>query len=126
MIYAIKKGSNKQISANVNSSEIECNCRNITCTWTLFSHDLLECFENLRISCGNKPITITSGHRCVDHNHRVGGVPTSRHIVSMAIDLVPPGSMPLKEFAYRAKEAGFDKVITYPENNFIHCSLKGE
>jgi hypothetical protein len=35
------------------------------------------------------PLRVTSGLRCPELNHRVGGRPTSRHLFALAVDVVP-------------------------------------
>jgi len=123
MMYAVKKGVKKQLSPHVNSSELDCKCKNIHCCWTIFSHDLLEKFEELRTSCGNRPLHITSAMRCVDHNFRVGGLKSSKHLLGLAIDVACPDHLEFDEFFYRASQVEFDMVIPYKENNFIHVHL---
>jgi hypothetical protein len=39
------------------------------------------------------PLRVTSGLRCPELNHRVGGKPTSRHLFGLAIDVVPGGAL---------------------------------
>ena len=36
----------------------------------------------------NRPVTITSGYRCLKHNGAVGGAPKSKHPLGMAADIV--------------------------------------
>lgn len=40
------------------------------------------------------PATCTSGHRCAEHNKRVGGATASQHVQGRAADLVFPGTSP--------------------------------
>lgn len=50
--------------------------------------------ETVRITCGNKPITITSGYRTPSHNKKVGGAPNSWHTKGLAADFVVQGLTP--------------------------------
>lgn len=47
--------------------------------------------ETVRITCGNKPITITSGYRTPSHNKKVGGAPNSWHTKGLAADFLVKG-----------------------------------
>lgn len=123
MIKVLKKKSNIQFSKHINSNEFDCKCSYKNCAYILCHPKLLEYFEKFRTSCGNKPISITSGFRCQKHNEDVGGRPNSYHTIGLALDMIPAKSMPIDEFAYRAS-AFFDKVITYKDKNFIHVQIK--
>lgn len=48
---------------------------------------LLEALEMLRESCGNYPVQILSGYRCLEHNRIVGGAPSSMHLQGLAADI---------------------------------------
>ena len=48
--------------------------------------DLIELLEEIREEIG-KPIRITSGCRCQEHNANVGGVPNSAHTRGTAADI---------------------------------------
>ena len=34
-----------------------------------------------------KPVYITSGYRCPEYNHKVGGVVNSYHLIGLAVDI---------------------------------------
>lgn len=44
--------------------------------------------EHVRSELGNVPMFITSWYRCEEYNKRVGGVPTSFHLLGQAVDFV--------------------------------------
>jgi len=46
--------------------------------------------EGIRQVCGDHPVTITSGYRCIALNEAVGGVPDSAHVYGLAADFVIP------------------------------------
>ena len=45
----------------------------------------------MRAELGGKPLHVTSGYRCSLLNATVGGRPTSRHVLGLAVDVVPIG-----------------------------------
>ena len=121
MINIIPKHTDAQLSAHVNASEIECSCDNTGCYYVLYSPIILEKFEFLRGDCGNKPLTITSGHRCSTWNKQVGGVLKSKHLVSYALDIAVPDHLSLSEFTKKCWDL-FEIVIPYKNENFVHCA----
>lgn len=120
MIYAIKKGQNKQISEHFNSVEFHCFCDDPLCTYTLYSPVFLELMEQLRTACGNRALHVTSGFRCQSHNHNVGGKPASKHLLGYAADIYHE-KMDLEEVKYRAECVGFDYV--YKGAGFVHVQM---
>lgn len=54
------------------------------------SPQLLGILESLRHVCGDRPLRIVSGFRCVPHNRAVGGADDSRHVHGDAAD-IPQG-----------------------------------
>lgn len=42
--------------------------------------------EKVRVICGNRPVTISSGYRAPAVNKAVGGVSTSHHVKGYAVD----------------------------------------
>lgn len=51
--------------------------------------------ERARTILGNRPIFVSSGYRCPDLNHAVGGVAGSAHTFGKAADFVCPGFGPV-------------------------------
>jgi uncharacterized protein YcbK (DUF882 family) len=47
---------------------------------------LLQHLDAIREKLG-RPVTITSGLRCSEHNRAVGGRPTSAHLKGLAVDI---------------------------------------
>lgn len=68
------------------------------------------------------PIRINSGFRCLKLNEKVGGVPTSQHVMGQACDFVVEGLSPY-ETAKIVVELGlpYDQLILYP--TFVHVSI---
>jgi len=118
----ISKHSVQQISKHVSASELHCRCTLLDCEHTLYSPKLLEKFELLRRECGDKPLIITSAFRCPEHNRRVNGRKTSRHMRGQAVDICPPDGMDILEFAKYCWNL-FEFVKIYTGGNFCHCHL---
>ena len=70
----------------------------------------------------NKPINISSGYRCLKLNEKVGGVPTSQHVMGQAADITVD-DMTSYEIASMIIEMGlpFDQLGLY--DDFIHVSV---
>ena len=48
----------------------------------------------------HKPVIITSGYRCHEHNANVGGAPKSKHLDGTAADVVVRGVSPITVFEF--------------------------
>lgn len=77
--------------------------------------------ELLRFRLG-KPIVVTSGYRCEEHNKAVGGAQESQHLFGKAVDIVVSGVSP-SVVAQHAEEVGFDGIGTY--STFTHVDVRG-
>jgi len=82
---------------------------------------LLVLLQRFRDKIG-KPIIIHSGYRSVEYNKKVGGSPTSQHLLGTACDFSVYGMTP-KQLAVVAEQVGFDGIGTY--KTFIHCDVRG-
>lgn len=126
MVKFYEKGKNVQLSKNFNTYEFDCNCHNGDCGWTTIHPNLVFALEELRKSCGNKPLAITSGMRCQRHNSAVFGVKNSKHLIGHAVDILLPNDILIEDFYYRARNlqsSNFDIVIAYDIKSFIHCHI---
>ncbi len=79
--------------------------------------------EEVRWSCGNRPIVITSGYRCDALNSAVGGAPTSAHLDGRAADIKVVG-MSVLEVAVAIERARiqFDQMIH--EGTWLHFAIE--
>ena len=68
--------------------------------------------EALRMKLGNKPITVNSGFRSIQHNSDVGGASDSMHLYGTAADLDVPG-VANKTVYQKAETCGFSGLETY-------------
>jgi uncharacterized protein YcbK (DUF882 family) len=71
------------LSPHFSRHEFRCPCG---CGVDTVDADLLYLCEVVRKIEG-KPVTVTSGHRCQDHNRAVGGGENSMHLWGRAADL---------------------------------------
>ncbi len=72
----------------------------------------------------DKPLLITSGYRCSDHNKNVGGQPNSYHLSGLAAD-VTVTHFNIRELARLAFSVGFGTVIAYPQGILKQNSYRG-
>ena len=119
-ILTLPKNYTTKLTPHFHASEIQCHCKNKSCTDTKMDYRILRALEELRTAVGNKPLAITSGFRCAKHNEKVGGKDKSRHKLGLAVDIIVPSGMNIKEFAHRAR-LFFDYVLEYPGDDFIHA-----
>lgn len=115
------KGKAVKLSNNFNSTEMDCH-GNGCCSTTLINEKLVEYLQKIREHFG-KPITITSGYRCVKHNSSptVGGATGSRHTKGDAADIVVSGVIPA-EVAKYAESIGIKGIGLY--SNFVHIDTR--
>lgn len=70
------------ISKHFSAHELECPC----CGGIDMDKEFLDWLDNYRDLLG-RPIRPSSGYRCISHNAKCGGSPTSKHIQGTAADL---------------------------------------
>ena len=75
---------------NFRRHEFACRCG---CGFATVDAELLAVLDALRDEI-NRPLMITSGCRCPDHNRRVGGRPESKHLQGIAADVLANGVPP--------------------------------
>lgn len=88
-----------KVSRNFNRDEFACKCG---CGFAAADAELLMVLEDVREHFGDKPVTITSGCRCKEHNDKVGGSPNSVHTKGMAADFKIQGVPAYKISQYLA------------------------
>jgi zinc D-Ala-D-Ala carboxypeptidase len=62
--------------------EFKCSC----CGKVFVNPSLIPTLDKIRKSYG-KPMVVTSGYRCPEHNKEVGGATNSEHLIGMAADV---------------------------------------
>lgn len=102
------------------SYEFECKCKYEHCKSSYISPKLIIAYEKLRLKVG-RSIKVNSGHRCSEHNFKVGGAPLSQHLRGYAIDI---STVNLNQDLIEklAIESGFTFVKRY--KNFIHLDVR--
>lgn len=66
-----------------------------------------------------KPLFINSGYRCLELNKKVGGVPTSQHVLGQAADVGCSDPLALARLAKKMR-LPYDQMGVYP--TFVHFS----
>jgi uncharacterized protein YcbK (DUF882 family) len=113
-----QSGERLALSEWFSTTELECRCNR--------SHkhqiavDLIAKLDHLRERL-DKPIRITSGYRCPEHNQAVGGVADSQHTQGTAADIVVYDVHP-DVVAKIAEEIGFTGIGLY--DTFTHVDVR--
>jgi len=74
------------ITKHFSIEELQCPC----CGYLEADMTFLEVLEDIREQVG-RPFVISSGYRCQEHNFKIGGASTSRHLYGRAVDIVTAG-----------------------------------
>lgn len=72
-----------KLSEHFEEKEFQCHC----CGRVHVAPALVDLLEKVRILY-HRPIVISSGFRCPEHNKAVGGLPNSAHLTGEAADIV--------------------------------------
>ncbi len=98
-------------------AEFACKCG---CGFDTVDAELLAILEDVRKHFG-KPITVTSGCRCVHHNKTVNGAKQSQHIVGRAADFKVIGFLAQEVYDYLdpTHEGGLELYET-----FVHVDTR--
>tara|TARA_R110000796_G_scaffold21706_1_gene63792 strand:+ start:2946 stop:3299 length:354 start_codon:yes stop_codon:yes gene_type:complete len=81
---------------------------------------LLEMLDHTRMLYG-KPINISSGYRTIAHNKEVGGVPTSSHLLGLAVDIRCANSRERFDLINVLLKKGFNRIGV--GSTFIHVDI---
>lgn len=112
-------------SEHFSKRELACRCGCGTCK---MKPDLLLLAEKIRIILG-EPMYVTSAYRCSQHNARVGGSPTSRHMEGKAMDFyvrhisVSDAHDKILEAWGRGVLPELGGIGLYKKKNFIHVDV---
>lgn len=110
-----------QLSPYFDRKEFACKCG---CGLATVDAELLNILMVVRKQF-NSPVTITSGHRCKEHNRAVGGAKNSYHVQGRAADIkvecVEPGEVYMFLTGKYPKGYGF---ILY--ETFVHVDSREE
>lgn len=83
-----------------------CKCGKPGCDAVPVTEHLVACFEKLE-ALWKRPLAVTSGSRCEQHNQYVGGTQHSQHLLGRAIDLWMPDRGTAIAIATLARKVGF-------------------
>lgn len=130
MKITLKKGERNQLTAHLNQSEVDCQCKRADCTTTVVDTAALALFEVVRNIAGSG-VNINSWYRCPAHNAEVGGAGESQHVEGAAMDISPVKRRwtPTDASVIRntLKDYGGVGVYTTPSGDivWIHCDSAG-
>ena len=78
-------------------SEFACKCGK--CESIAVDYELVEVLDDLREHFG-RPVVVTSGYRCIEHNRAIGGAESSKHMLGIASDIRCVGVTPNAIYNY--------------------------
>jgi uncharacterized protein YcbK (DUF882 family) len=121
-MITFKKGENKQLSKNFNSSEFQCPCNK--CVDQFISQELVDKLQKVR-DLYAKSIKVNSGYRCPEHNAAVGGKIGSAHMSGLAGD-ISPTLMTIDELdeLYELCYNNFDNIGDGRIKKFTHVDVR--
>lgn len=109
-----------KLSEDFYRSEFKCNCSK--CDYDTVDAELILVLQSLRNYIG-QPIKITSGNRCPEYNHKVGGSKGSYHIRGRAADIQVQGVAPAVIQGYLEVAYG-DKYGIGSYSSFTHIDTR--
>lgn len=118
------KGKATKLAENFNSTEFDCKGKGC-CKATFIDKNLVTYLQMIRNHFG-KPITVTSGYRCIVHNKNVNGAVSSRHTKGQAADIVVKG-VESREVAKYAESIGIKGIGLYEtdkDGHFVHIDTR--
>ena len=112
------------LSRNFSAHEFRCRCG---CDRAEINPRLVEALQALR-DLAARPVRITSGYRCPDHNRSKGGKPRSQHLLGKAVDVVIDGFTVTQMYCLADKVAAFRNggLGIYPDNGIIHVDVRDD
>lgn len=108
-----------RLSKNFTSEEFACKCG---CGYDTPNPELIRMLQIARDLYG-KPMTITSGCRCIKHNRNVGGAANSAHIQGKAVDIATPTGADRYLIITSLMAAGFRRIGINFKQRFVHADI---
>ena len=102
-------------------TKLACSCG---CGFTVTDPAVFIMLENVRAYFG-RPITITSGARCKEHNDKIGGASKSQHLTGKAVDFVVDGVHPRMVANFIEAEPYYSLLGLGVADNFTHVDVRG-
>lgn len=97
-------------------TEFKCPC----CGKVSLNENLIPTLDRIRGMYG-KPMYITSGYRCPEHNTEVGGKPSSAHLTGEAADISCVSDRDRFNLIYAAITSGINRIGI--SSKFIHIDI---
>lgn len=105
------------LTKNFSRREFACKCG---CGAADIDRRLVANLQQMREAVG-RPLSITSGVRCLVHNSRVGSKPTSAHVSGQAVDVACFDSHLRHELVRLALQAGIHRIGVH--KHFVHLDV---
>jgi len=88
---------------------------------------LLAALEELR-SLAGRPVIVTSGYRCPEHNRKKGGTSNSLHLSGRAADVRITGLSirEMLDLAVQVADFRHGGIGVYPDDGVIHVDVRGK
>lgn len=99
-------------------TEFECPC----CGKDTVDDELVSQLNKARHEAG-VPFIITSGVRCADYNHAIGGAVRSPHVLGLAADIRTPDSRTRYSVIQALLRVGFTRLGIYDAH--VHADIGG-
>ncbi len=99
--------------------EFACKCG---CGFDTVDYELAAVLDATREHFG-RPITVTSGARCVTHNASIGGRKSSQHLLGRAADIVVSGVSPTE--VHKFLDTNYAHLALGLYENFVHLDSRG-
>ena len=110
--------NNIKITKYFNLSEFSCPC----CNKVMLHPKLLGKLVELRNAL-ERPLYVTSGYRCFEHNRQVGGIVNSYHCIGLAAD-IKVKDINLIELLEICENIDFNGIGFYERKNFLHLDVR--
>jgi len=105
-----------QVSKNFTAAEIACShCHKLP------KPELIAKLQQFRDAYG-KPMKITSGYRCKEHNAAIGGAPNSKHVLGEAVDIACVDSAERYQLLKLAFQLGWGGIAY--SKTFLHLDIR--
>ena len=100
-------------------SEFACKCG---CGFNTVDYELARVLDELRENFSS-PVNVTSGCRCISHNHAIGGASKSQHLYGRATDIQVSGIDPEEVYEYLTEKYEYKYGLGLYDN-FVHIDTR--
>ena len=117
--FSYREHGNLPLSKNFKVREFRCKDGSDE---ILIDMALVRYLQQIRDWAGGS-ITVSSGYRTPSHNKKVGGSPTSKHLLGKAADIICSNKTPL-ELARKAQDLGMPGIEWNPVKHYTHIDTR--